>query len=281
MAVERLRSGDRSGPYDIVLDREMAAALATATLDASPSYFDGTALPPTAIATQTYAPQMAAIFELVPGPVFAAAHGGVHGRHDLILHRAIRPGEGLHTLVETHSARRSKDNLRVTLLHRTYDDREQLVAEQWWTTVLLGTSADETGPELPAHGGKGCDPELAIGEKVVRIDADMVRRYAEVSGDFSDHHFDVEAARRSGFAGPFLHGLCTMALCARAVIGTVCPDDPSRLQRFAVQFASPAYLDRDLTVRVCRLGEERFAFEATCGDDVVIRNGFAALQSSI
>jgi acyl dehydratase len=179
-----------------------------------------------------------------------------------------------------HSARRSKNNLRVTLLHRTYDAREQLVAEQWWTTVLLGTSADETGPELPGHGGNGCDPGRAIGEEVIRLEADMVRRYAELSGDFSDHHFDVEAARRRGFAGPFLHGLCTMALCARAVVRTVCADDPSRLRRFAVQFASPAYLDRDLTVRICRLGEDRYAFEATCGGDVVIRNGLAALRSS-
>jgi acyl dehydratase len=280
MAVERLRSGDRSGPYDLVLDTDMAAALATATLDDTPSYFDGTALPPTAIATQTYAPQMAAIFELVPKAVFAAAHGGVHGRHDLVLHRAIRPGEQLHSLVETHSARRSKDNLRVTLLHRTYDALERLVAEQWWTTVLLGTSADETGPELPAHGGKDCDPEQAIGEEVIRLDADMVRRYAELSGDFSDHHFDVEAARRSGFVGPFLHGLCTMALCARAVVETVGAHDPSRLRRLAVQFAAPAYLDQDLAVQICRLGDDRFAFEATCGDDVVIRNGFAALGSN-
>jgi acyl dehydratase len=280
MAVERLRSGDRSGPYDLVLDRDMAAALATATLDDTVSYFDGTALPPTAIATQTYAPQMAAIFELVPKAVFAGARGGVHGRHDLVLHRAIRPGEELRSLVELHSARRSKDNLRVTLLHRTYDALEQLVAEQWWTTVLLGTSADETGPELPAHGGNGCDPEQAIGEDVLHIDSDMVRRYAELSGDFSDHHFDVEAARRSGFAGPFLHGLCTMALCARAVIRTVGADDPSRLRRLAVQFASPAYLDQDLTVRICRLGDDRYAFAATCGDDVVIRNSFAALGSN-
>jgi acyl dehydratase len=280
MAVERLRSGDRSGPYGLVLDSDMAAALATATLDDTASYFDGTALPPTAIATQTYAPQMAAIFELVPEPVFAAAHGGVHGRHDLVLHRAIRPGEEFHSLVEMHSARRSKDNLRVTLLHRTYDGLEQLVAEQWWTTVLLGTSADETGPELPAHGGNGCDTEQAIGEEVIRIDADMARRYADLSGDFSDHHFDAEAARRSGFAGPFLHGLCTMALCARAVVKTVGADDPSRLRRLAVQFAAPAYLDQDLAVRICRLGEDRYTFEATCGDDVVIRNGLAALGSN-
>jgi acyl dehydratase len=280
MAAKGLRSGDRSGPYDLVLDAGMAAAFATATLDNTASYLDGTALPPTAIATQTYAPQMAAIFELVPESVFAAAHGGVHGRHDLLLHRPIRPGEELHTLVETHSARRSKNNLRVTLLHRTYDDLERLVAEQWWTTVLLGTTADETGPELPAQDGNGCGPEQAMAEEVIPITTEMVRRYAEVSGDFSDHHFDVGAARRSGFAGPFLHGLCTMALCARAVVGTACPEDPSRLQRFAVQFASPAYLDEDLTVRIRRLGEGRFAFEAASADSVVIRNGFAEFRSS-
>ena len=278
MAVERLQSGDRAGPYPLVVDRDMAAALATTTRDDTASYFDGTAVPPTAIATQTYAPQMAAIFELVPEPVFAGAHGGVHGRHDLVLHRAILPGEELHSLVETHSARRSKDNLRVTLLHRTYDARQQLVAEQWWTTVLLGTTAEETGPDLPGHGGNGCDPGQAVAEEVVHIDAEMVRRYAEVSGDFSEHHFDAEAARRSGFAGPFLHGLCTMALCARAVVGVLCPDEPSRLRRLALQFASPAYLDEDLTVRICDLDVDRCAFEATCGDSVVIRNGFAELR---
>jgi acyl dehydratase len=280
MAAERLQSGDRAGPYALVLDRATAAALATTTLDDSASYFDGTALPPTAIATLTYAPQMAAIFELVPEPVFAAARGGVHGRHDLVLHRAIRPGEELHSVVETHSARRSRDNLRVTLLHRTYDAKEALVAEQWWTTVLLGTSAEETGPDLPAHGGNGCDPEQATVEEIMHLDSAMAHRYAEVSGDFSEHHFDVEAARRSGFAGPFLHGLCTMAVCARAVVGTVGADDPSRLRRLAVQFASPAYLDRDLSVRICRLGEGRYAFEATSADIVVVRNGFAELRGA-
>ena len=104
-----------------MLDADIAAALVRATLDDTPRSFDGTALPPTAIATQTYAAQLAAILELVPESVFAEARGGVHGRHDLFLHRPIRPGEALHTLVEMHSARISRDNLRVTLLHRTSD----------------------------------------------------------------------------------------------------------------------------------------------------------------
>jgi acyl dehydratase len=106
----------------------------------------------------------------------------------------------------------------------------------------------------------------------------MARRYAEVSGDFSAHHFDAEAARRSGFDAPFLHGLCTMALCARTVVRAACDGDPSRLQRFAVRFATPAFLDHDLTVRVCALGPTRVVFEATSGDVAVIRSGLAELR---
>jgi hypothetical protein len=43
--------------------------------------------------------------------------------------------------------------------------------------------------------------------------------------------------------------------------------DPTRLERLAVRFAVPAFLDRDLTVRIYELG-----------DDTVIRNGLAVLR---
>jgi hypothetical protein len=49
-----------------------------------------------------------------------------------------------------------------------------------------------------------------------------------------------------------------MALCARAVVRTVCEDDPSRLQRFAVQFASPA-----TPIRISRCGSTASTGTAT------------------
>jgi acyl dehydratase len=277
---DMLNPGDRAGPYDLVIDAESAAAFGAATLDPNPRYFAGTALPPTAIATQAYRAQFAAMFQLVPESVFAEARGGVHGRHELFLHRPIVPDEALQTVVETHSARSSGENLRITLLHKTYDADEQLVAEQWWTTVMLGTTADPMGPALPDHAVVDLDGRRPIAEEVVRVDLDMARRYGQVSGDFSEHHFDVEAARRSGYEGPFLHGLCTMALCARAAVRTVCGEDPTRLQRLAVRFASPAFFDRDLAVRIYALGGDRYALEALCGEDTVVRNGLAELRAS-
>ena len=150
-----LNPGDRAGPYDLVIDAESAAAFGAATLDPNPRYFDGTALPPTAIATQAYRAQFAAMFQLVPESVFAEARGGVHGQHELLLHRPIVPDETLQTVIETHSVRPSGENLRITLLHKTYDAEEHLVAEQWWTTVMLGTTAEPIGPALPDHAVSG------------------------------------------------------------------------------------------------------------------------------
>jgi len=143
---------------------------------------------------------------------------------------------------------------------------------------MLGVTAEPTGPDLPGHRVADLDRQKPVAEEVVHIDLDMARRYAEVSGDFAAHDFDVEAARRSGQQRPFLHGLCTMALCGRALVRTVCGGDPSRLRRLAVRFASPAFLDRDLAIRIYSLGEDRYAFEATSGEDTAIRNGLAELR---
>jgi acyl dehydratase len=110
------------------------------------------------------------------------------------------------------------------------------------------------------------------------VDTDMARRYAEVSGDWSAHHFDVEAARRSGVERVFLHGLCTMALCAQGVVQLVAGGDPSRVRRVAVRFASPTFLGERLDVRLYDAGPLGYAFEADSAGATVITHGRAELR---
>jgi acyl dehydratase len=271
-----LRAGDRVGPFELPLSAELVRQFAQATLDASPQFRDGQVVPPSLIATQIYRAQFAAITELVPDDVFSAARSGVHGQHDLLLHRPIASDETLHTFAETHSARPSGDNLRVTLRHSTLDDRGDLVAEQWWTTVLLGTTAEPTGPELPDYSFSSIKGAI-LAEDVVLIDEVMAHRYAQVSGDYNDHHFSVEGARRSGFESPFLHGLCTMALCTRVATQTVADGDPRRIRRVAVRLAAPAFLGQHLRVQIFERPHGGFALEASCGERTVIKNGFVEL----
>jgi acyl dehydratase len=105
----------------------------------------------------------------------------------------------------------------------------------------------------------------------------MAHRYAQVSGDYSEHHFSVEGARRSGFDAPFLHGLCTMALCTRAATNRLANGDPRRIRRVAVRLAAPAFLGHDLRVQIFARPGGGFALDARCGDHTVIKNGFVEL----
>ena len=61
----------------------------------------------------------------------------------------------------------------------------------------------------------------------------------------------TSTSRRHGPAASsflFAHGLCTMAICAHHVLGIVGVDDPGRVSRVAVRFASPTPLGADLAV---------------------------------
>lgn len=255
----------------------MVCQFATATDDDLQRFRDGQLVPPSLVATQIFRAQFVAITELVPTEVFTAARSGVHGQHDLLLHRPISADERLHTFSETHSARPSGANLRVTLHHSTFDDHENLVAEQWWTTVLLGTTAEPIGAGLPDYSFSNSRGATPVAQEVVRIDEVMARRYAELSGDFSEHHFSRAGARRSGYQAPFLHGLCTMALCTRVAIKTIGDGDPTRIHRVAVRFAAPAFLGHDLRIQIFGREGGGFALEADCGGAAVIKNGYVEL----
>ena len=62
---------------------------------------------------------------------------------------------------------------------------EELVAEQWWTTVYLNTTCDPVGPALPDHAFPDEARQYQAGTFTIAVDDDMARRYAEVSNDWS------------------------------------------------------------------------------------------------
>ena len=166
----------------------------------------------------------------------------------------------------------------VTMRYSTYDRRDVLVAEQWWTTVLLNAVGDPVGDGAPDHAFPEDARARPAGEYRIGTDAVMARRYAEVSNDWSAHHFDLDAARRSGFDRLFLHGLCAMALCAQGIVALVGAGDPDRVRRTAVRFASPTFLGETLEMRLYEDGDQGYAFEAESAGAAVIRNGVAELR---
>jgi acyl dehydratase len=270
--------GHRLGPFEAHFDADLVQKFAAATVDPSRGVQNGKVVPPMALVTQIWEAQVAAFSALVPESLRLEATGGVHGEHELVVHRPIVPGEVLRIWVDGVGSHPAGRNSLVTLRYTAIDAGGEVVAEQWWTTVYLGTNCEPMGLAPPDHTFPDEARQRLRGSYVVDVDLEMARRYAEVSGDWSAHHFEAEAARQSSFERVFLHGLCTMALCAQAVVELVADGDPDRLRRIAVRFATPTFLGEPLTVRLYDVAALTYAFEADSTGKAVITHGRAELR---
>jgi acyl dehydratase len=269
----------RHGPFPGRLEPQRIAAYAAATGDDTAAVSAGRAVPVVFPVILAFEAQRAANAD-VPAAAWRQARGGVHGEHDIVLHRPLLPDESLDTWSQICAVRNTGPGTQVVLHIQQFDTAGRLAVEQWWTTVLLGLHAIA---DLGSNPGDHRFPDGArstpIGSVTQHIDEGMAHRYAEVSGDWSAHHFDIEAARASGFDFVFTHGLCTMAICAHRLLGPLGVGDPGLVQRMAVRFASPTPLGADLTVNAYRINQQSCAFEATCRGATTISHGRMELRS--
>jgi acyl dehydratase len=270
--------GEPVGPFDACLDKDLLLRYAAATKDPSPRVRAGVAMPLGAVVLAIWEAQNAGRAAAVPQALQWSGTGGVHGEHEFLLHRPIVPGEPLRVWAAGHGSRPAGRNSLATLHYQIRDAADQLVAEQWWTTVYLNTTCEVTGSPPPEHLFPADARARPVGVWNVDVDAEMANRYAEVSGDWSAHHFDLDAARQSGFDRTFLHGLCTMGLCAQGVVELVAGGDPDRVRRIAVRFATPTFLGEQLHVRLYDAGPLGYAFEADSAGASVITHGRAELR---
>jgi acyl dehydratase len=269
----------RIGPFDTTIDAAYARCYAQALRVDNSRYLDGTAVPPLVLAARIFPGQWAAMDLLVPSALARPAQGGVHASHDVRLLRPIEVGEPLLTYVELHSARPTKNNARVVTRHITLDAAQQPVVEQLWTTLLFDTTCDAAGPDTPDHRLPEDARSRPIFGTDVTIDMEMARLYAEVSQDFSAHHFDLQAARNSGFDRLFLHGLCTMGLCAEAAVSGLAEGRSELITRVAVRFSSPAFIGDLLHIDMFEAEKGAYAFEAAATGPKVLSHGWIELRN--
>lgn len=279
MSVPGVVLGQRVGPFAGCLSTDLLQQYAAATADPSPLAQAGQEAPAVALVTQIWQAQTAGAAALWHPEVTGAMTGGVHGQHDIVLHRPVAPDEPLTIWVDGHGAKPAGGNSLLTLRYTAVDRSGDVVAEQWWSTMLLGVRCLAVGEAAPDHTFPAEARERPIGTYRAATSAAMVQRYAEVSSDWSAHHFEAAAAGRSGFARPFLHGLCTMAVCTAGVVSMVADGRPSRVRRVAVRFASPVFVGEDLEVQVFQ-GAERgaYAFEAVSAGAAVLSHGRLELR---
>jgi acyl dehydratase len=269
----------RHGPFRGRLAPETIAAYAAATGDRTSAVLDGRAVPAVFPVILIFTPQEAARSD-VPDAVWQRIRGGVHGEHDIVLHRPLVPGERLDTRSWISAVRTSRASTQVVVRFEQVDADGAVVVEQWWTMVLLGLDAIADLGMMPAdHRFPEAARAQPLGSVGQHIDTDVAQRYAEVSGDWSAHHFDIDVARAAGFDFVFTHGLCTMAICSHLLLDLLGVDDPGRVARVAVRFASPTPMGSQLTVNAFGVEENSYAFEAFANGTTTITHGRLELRS--
>ena len=178
-----------------------------------------------------------ASMQVIPGELLGAI---LHGEQDFHYHRPIEPGMTLSTTAAPIGMRQRSSGVTVVTRAETREAGGELVVEQYMTTFVRGAQGvEDVGDEAPPHrfdeALREREPDAEVAQT---FDADQTFRYAEASGDPMQIHLDDEFAKSVGLPGIIIHGLCTMAFTSVAAIEHACPDDPTRLRRLAVRFAS-------------------------------------------
>lgn len=99
-----------------------------------------------------------------------------------------------------------------------------------------------------------------------------------LSGDYNPLHIDPEIAGVAGFSRPILHGLCHYGMAGRALIATLCGDDPSRLRRLDARFTSPVYPGEPLNVELWNNDRGDASFRVVATERHVIVQDFGRCE---
>lgn len=101
-----------------------------------------------------------------------------------------------------------------------------------------------------------------------------------LSGDYNPLHIDPAVAREAGFERPILHGLCSYGIAGRAILATLCGNDPARLRRLDVRFSSPVLPGETIRTEIWNEGDGCAGFRSTAEERgiVVLNNGYAEFE---
>ena len=264
-----------------MIDGDRSRAFAAAINDPNPEYASGRYAPPVFAVVPTWDAMMVALHDVVPASDQLAM---LHAEQDMHFHQPLVPGRPLVTWAEAYGLRTSRMGTRFTMRVVSHDEAGQLVVEQFATMLIRGVDGVADGGQAPPdHAFPAPAREAKVAEIVTTVDPDQAVRYAAASGDANPIHVDDGAARAVGLPGVILHGMCTMALCGRAVVDAMAGGDPTALRRLAVRFYRPVFPGNDLVTNVFDGGEaaggrRTYAFEAASAGKVVVRDGLAEVS---
>jgi acyl dehydratase len=271
--------GQWSEEREFKVDGPRAIAYAAATNDDNPRHTAGELAPPLFAVVPIWEPMQLAVARVTPPDVLMRV---VHGEQDIHFHRPLVPGDLIRSRAAPVGVHVRGSGTTVVVKSESRDEAGNLVNEQYFTLFFRGVNEGEgAGEPAPEHKlSAEVKANAPVAEITHPVDPDQTFRYAEASGDHMPIHLDDNVAKAVGLPGIIVHGLCTMAFAARAVIEGVAGGDPTRLRRLAVRFSRPVLPGQAITTRLFNSGSLAGGVR-TYGFEVLNAEGQAAVKDGL
>jgi acyl dehydratase len=203
----------------------------------------------------------------------------LHGEQFLTIHKPL-PAEGTVVGLDRVDAIYDKGAEKGAVLMMSRDIKDKDSGELLATTGMslflradggFGGSAEGQPKPHPVPDDRA--PDLSL-DLITRPEQAAIYR---LSGDYNPLHLDPKFSSAAGFEAPILHGLCSYGVAGRAIVKLLCDNEPSRLRKLNVRFASPVMPGETLRTEVWKDGDGKAAFRVRVveRDLVVLNNGYA------
>jgi acyl dehydratase len=271
------------GPSTTHVTDHMIAEFLSATLDDGRAYQQ---VPRSAPPTLAFVPCWPVIEAAVADPDLGAAPGQIiHGEQIMKFNRAIVAGDVLTTRGRIADISPKGRNELYVIHLETTDASGSIVVEQDNICISLGSAMppgeparapeSQEQPKRPAPAEPG-EPDATA---TVQIPMDITRRYAAASADHNALHLDDAEARRLGFPGIIVHGMCLLSIALRDVVTEDAHADPNRVAELAVRFARPVVPGDTLSTMYWRDGTTCEFASFTADGTKALTNGRVVIRS--
>ena len=255
MPINTTAVGLETDVYSFDITARQCLAFAAALGETADVYFDD-ARPGGIVAV----PAMTVALEWPPSrdirimPGFGASDAerlrGVHAAQDTHFHQPIRPGNQLNNRGRVISVERTRPGARVIFRFDIMDSAGDVVVTSYSTVIYRGVETrgdDVIGEAAPAWPCGDAPSEWA--ETIVPIARELPHIYSECADIWNPIHTERDVALAAGLPDIILHGTCTWALAAKAVVEAHAEGNPLRLARFSGRFTGMVIPDGIITAR--------------------------------
>lgn len=211
----------------------------------------------------------------------------VHATHDLVVRRAVRPGDRLTTRATIAGIERRKSGAFLTVRFDTTDSDGKPVCETWEGVIYRATEVigpDRFATEAPVLPARKKSDGSARAEIPIPISAVAAHVYTECTRIWNPVHTDAAVAAAAELPAIILHGTATLALAISRIVDVEAGNDPERVVRAAGRFAAMVMMPSEIKLRILSretsAGVDGIFFEVLNAEDQrAIRDGFVGLRA--